>query len=134
MITVTVLILHMLGFPLLVSLGKEWLPPPVYILGSSTKSSQLVAGFTGSKDTARFKVCLARLELEAQSCKEKAELDFRLEVHRLEIEADEDARLRQRLIPNRGREGSLPSLLIRQKYNARSVFLLKIGLLIMPNT
>lgn len=57
----------------------------------------LSSGSSGSRDEARLKVRLARLQLEAQEKAQnmQAQLQFQLEIKRLEIEADKAVRLRQ---------------------------------------
>ncbi len=57
----------------------------------------LSSASTGSRDEARLKVRLARLQFEAQEKAQdrQAQLDFRLQVKKMEIEADKAVRLRQ---------------------------------------
>ena len=54
----------------------------------------LFAG-TGSMDVARLKVCLSRLQLEAQEKAENRQAQFQLEIKKLEIEADKAVQLRR---------------------------------------
>lgn len=52
---------------------------------------------SGSKGDARLKVCIARLQMEAQekADKRQAELDLRLKICTLEIEAEKQVKMRQ---------------------------------------
>ncbi|XP_030216443.1 uncharacterized protein LOC115546817 [Gadus morhua] len=50
---------------------------------------------TGSRDVARLKVRLARLQLEAQEKAENRQAQFQLEIKKLEIEADKAVQLRR---------------------------------------